>query len=142
MFGALNIADLTFRTTAQESDAQMAMFDGLGPLARDALNDCPREPDVRTFIGAFTRSFNARYNASRFGNRKLVLTDPAVDAEFAAFIDGTIVEKMGESIAWHKLKPRRLARDRWRSRPIKLNAAPRPRSSHTHATRRLTRPSR
>lgn len=141
MFGAIQLTT-TFLTTDQDRNEQMKMFDGLGPSARAALNDVPRWPVIRTFIAAFRSDFNARFNAGRFGNRKLDFTDPEIDAEFAAFIDKVVVDDRGADIEWHRLKPRKLTRDGWRSRPIKLSVAPRHRSSHTRATRKLTRPSR
>lgn len=116
--------DIRWTSVAEESDHQMRLFDGLGPLARDALDNSPRHPDVKTFRARFKADFDAKYNSSRFGNRTLDWTDPEIDAAFAAYIDKIIIERVGHSIEWHKLKPTRLQRP-YRSRPIKSSAGAR-----------------
>jgi hypothetical protein len=113
---------IEFSSVAEESNSQMRVFDTLGPMARAALNACPRSPDIKVFKQRFKSDFDRRFNGSRFGRRECNFEDPAIDAEFAAYIDSVVTERMGKPIEWHNLKSRRLQRG-WRSRPIRLKDA-------------------
>lgn len=74
-----------------ESDAQMRMFDMLGPKAREALNYWPREPNVRTFMRSFkmewTREQISRCRGDDIDVPDVPFDEPAFDAAFADYID-------------------------------------------------------
>lgn len=107
-----------------ESDAQMAMFDQLGPRARDALNYWPREPNVRTFVRQFKMQW-VRARLMQHINDGCVpdpaFDDPAFDAEFAAYIEKQYKALTGTVVPC--LRPRKLQRPiyRARSQRIRLN---------------------
>lgn len=94
----------------------MGMFDALGPLARDAINNAPRNPDIRVFVQAF-KNERDRDRVHRLMQLEEVphappidWCDQATDAELADFINRKIASSMGKGIAWHQLKPRRSLR--------------------------------
>lgn len=94
-----------------ESNDQMREFDAFGPLARAAFNYGPRDPDVKTFRSTFVQKWNRDHMDSEFRlTRKCVLTDPDIDALFAAYIDRVIIERMGKPIEWFNPQPKRRRR--------------------------------
>lgn len=102
---------IRYAKVAVESNSQISEFDSYGPLARDALNYCPRLPDVKTFRSAFALQWNRSHLDPDGGlTKRCDLADPEVDAAFAAFIDGIVIQRTGHNIEWHKLKPQRLRR--------------------------------
>lgn len=109
-------------STAAESDAQMAMFDQLGPLAREAFNYWPREPNVRTFMREFKLDWSrSRTNMSTGeGPPDVPFDDPAFDAAFSVYIREKYFALTRTRVEC--LKPRRLQRPyRSRSLLIKLS---------------------
>jgi hypothetical protein len=107
---------------AAESDAQMAMFDQLGPLAREAFNYWPREPNVRTFMRQFKLQWNRDHidMSSGIGSPDVPFDDPQFDEAFAAYIKAQYAKLTGTIVTC--LQPKRLQRPyRSRSLRIKLN---------------------
>lgn len=102
---------------AAESDAQMRMFDELGPKAREALNYWPREPNVRTFM----REFKIAWGKSRENGADCFVDppfdDPFFDAAFADYIWKKYRELTGTTIKC--LVPRKLQRP-FRSRSLRI----------------------
>ncbi len=113
---------IRYTNVGVESNSQMREFDAFGPRARAAFNYGPRDPDVKTFRSRFVQNWNRNHLDNDGGlTRQCVLTDPDIDQMFAAYIDKIIVERTGQPIAWHDLKPKRMQRP-YRSRPTKLFA--------------------
>jgi hypothetical protein len=109
-------------SVADESDAQMVMFDQLGPKARMAFNYWPREPNVRTFMRQFKMQW-AREQAGCAGEfvvADVPFDDPQFDAAFARYIHDQYFALTRTRVEC--LTPRKLQRPyRARSLRIKLS---------------------
>jgi hypothetical protein len=128
---------------AAESDAQMSMFDQLGPKARMAFNYWPREPNVRTFMREFKmRWARARTDmSSGIGAADVPFDDPDFDAEFARYIHDQYFALTRTRVEC--LVPRKLQRPyRSRSLLIKLSSENSPSLSPTPTIREPTLPNK
>lgn len=97
------------RSVAEESDREMARFDQLGPLARQAINDAPREIDIAAVVRAF-KTDRPMSEWTDAGFPPLDLLDPATDKRLAQKIDDITRRDSGKPIAAHVLRPRLLRR--------------------------------
>jgi hypothetical protein len=107
---------------AAESDAQMVMFDQLGPKARAEFNYWPREPNVRTFMRQFKMLWNRDHTdmSTGIGASDVSYDDPEFDAAFARYIHDQYFALTRTRVEC--LTPRKLQRPyRARSLRIKLS---------------------
>lgn len=98
-------------TVAQESDAIMRQFDELGPLARQAFNECARSPDVLVFLEQFKRLRHQLWFARQdlLALPRLDWLDPVTDAALADYVRRIVENTMSASkdkIPWRPLVPR------------------------------------
>jgi hypothetical protein len=91
---------------AEESDREMVRFDGLGPLAREAVRNSPRIIDIGNVVSQF-KSRRDPAECTDDGYPPLDLLDPKTDAKLAAKIDGIVKSAMGKPIEEFILRPRR-----------------------------------
>lgn len=88
----------------------MRMIDELGPLARAAFNDTPRNLNVRGVLEQFKRDRREAWfrHQDLQACPPLNWLDPATDKALADHVDRGVAANMGgKDIAWHLLKPKR-----------------------------------
>lgn len=101
--------------TAADAQREMALFDQFGPLAREALRNVPRDAVTERFYQRFGTSPYGTERTLRDGTRvscRIDLTEPALDARIADFIDQQLRQKLGRPIADFVLVPMRPTRER------------------------------
>jgi hypothetical protein len=114
VFGGGRLAGRTAASVAAESDREMARYDQLGPLARAAVRDAPREIDIAAVVRDFKTGRPHTEMDSEGFFPPLDLKDPATDARLAKRIDDITIKDSGKPIEAHVLRPRRALRPRWR----------------------------
>lgn len=95
---------------AADSNAEMEVYDRLGPKAREAIGNSPRIVDIRKALSDFTQQANREFSMACGYERMpptLNLADPVTDAKFAAYIDDKIRAYTGKPIADYVVRRRR-----------------------------------
>jgi hypothetical protein len=84
---------------AAESDAEMKLYDLLGPKAKQAIDSAPRQINIKLAIREF--KLKPRPDSDWIDDclPPIDLTDPAGDERFAKYLDDKIKQLCGKPIA-------------------------------------------
>lgn len=92
----------------QYRTADMALFDQLGPLARDALAEAPLEADVRDMLKRWRNSSYYPDTEERLWGAPY--DHPEMDRRIADFVREVITKRVGPN--WRPATPRRVRHGR------------------------------